>query len=96
VERGRTHEQPGAPGAVHEGEPAVRVVLLRVEGVLEQVVGAGVAGQVRLLGVGDEPGLQHDLGRPFHGAHRVAQGEDTALVERHQPGGGDLDGAVAG
>ena len=80
-------QQPGAQGAVHESEPAVRVVFLRLEGMLEQVVGRGMARQVRLPGVGDEPGLQHDLDGPFQRAHRVAQGEHAALVERHEPGG---------
>ena len=93
---GGADQQPGAQGAVHEGEPAaVGVVLLRLERVLEQVVCAGVAGQVRLLGVGDEPGLQHDLGGPLQRTHGVAQGEHAALVQRHQPGGADLDGTPA-
>jgi hypothetical protein len=87
-------QQPGAQGAVHESEPAVRVVFLRLEGMLEQVVGRGMARQVRLPGVGDEPGLQHDLDGPFQRAHRVAQGEHAALVERHEPGGADLDAAA--
>ena len=39
VVRGGADQQPGAQGAVHESEPAVRVVLLRLEGMLEQVVG---------------------------------------------------------
>ena len=71
---------------MHESEPAVRVVFLRLEGMLEQVVGRGMARQARLPGVGDEPGLQHDLDGPFQRAHRVAQGEHAAVPVRTSSG----------
>jgi hypothetical protein len=62
VVRRRPDQQAAAQRAVDEGESPVGVVLLRVEGVLEQVVGGGVARHVGLLRVGDEPGLHDDLG----------------------------------
>ncbi len=92
--------QPADPGAVHQDGAALAVIvgdeLLADQRGLQGGGRAWVAAAVRHLLVGHQLGLGHQPDLALDRFHRVGDGGDGPLGQRHHPGRGDPDPRTRG